>query len=95
MSELSDNQFRELYKWNDEMMEMKDTIEEMALENPVFEFHQGVSADLATLFKNTICSSTMMQTEDGTKSWTTVVDEQKGTVDWYIADANEELANLS
>lgn len=95
MSELSDNQFRELYKWNDEMMEMKDTIEEMALENPVFEFHQGVSADLATLFANTICSATMMQTEDGTKSWTTVVDEQKGTVDWYIADANEELANLS
>lgn len=89
--ELGDNQRRNVYKWNEEMMDMYYTVKEMAHENPVFEFHQGVTDDLATLFANTICSSTMNDGGEGTKSWTTVVSEQKGTVDWLLKEANTEL----
>lgn len=92
IKELGENQRREIYKWDDTMMDMYDTIKEMALENPVFELHQGVTEELATTFSNTIMSSTMMDGGEGTKTWTTVVSEQKGTVDWLIKEANDTLA---
>lgn len=92
IKELGENQRREVYKWDDTMMDMYDTIQEMALENPVFELHQGVTEELATTFSNTIMSSTMMDGGEGTKTWTTVVSEQKGTVDWLIKEANDTLA---
>ena len=92
IKELGENQRREVYKWDDTMMDMYDTIQEMALENPVFELHQGVTEELATTFSNTIMSSTMMDGGEGTKTWTTVVSEQKGTVDWLIKEANDTLS---
>lgn len=92
IKELGDNQRREVYKWDDTMMDMLYTIKDMALENPVFELHQGVTDELATLFANTIMSSTMMDGGEGTKTWTTVVSEQNGTVDWLIKEANTALS---
>lgn len=90
--QLGEDQLRNEYKWTEEMIEMKNTIYEMALENPVFEFHQGVTAELATLFANTICSATMNEGDSGTTSWTEVVSANKGTVDWLINEVNETLA---
>lgn len=88
---LGEDQLRNDYKWTEEMIDMKNTIYEMALENPVFEFHQGVTDELATLFANTICSSTMNDGGEGTTSWTETVAANKGTVDWLINEANSEL----
>lgn len=90
--ELGENQLRNDYKWTEEMIDMKNTIYEMALETPVFEFHQGVTDELATLFANTICSATMNDGGEGTKSWTQTVSENQGTVDWLIKEANQTLA---
>lgn len=90
--ELGENQLRNDYKWTEEMIDMKNTIYEMALETPVFEFHQGVTDELSTLFANTICSATMNDGGEGTKSWTQTVSENQGTVDWLIKEANQTLA---
>lgn len=95
IDEISKNQVKDNYKWTDEMLEMEAEIKEMALDNPVFEFHQGVDKELATLFSYTITSGTLLEGDEGTKSWTTIISEQKGTVDWYLNDANAELAKLS
>lgn len=89
---LGENQRREVYKWDDTMIDMYHTINEMALENPVFELHQGVTEELATLFNNVISSSTMTDGGEGAKTWTTVVSENAGTVDWLINEANTLLA---
>ncbi len=37
------------YAWTQEMIDMKHTMDEMALENPVIDFMNGVSTDLATI----------------------------------------------
>lgn len=37
------------YAWTEEMIEMKETMDEMALENPVIDFKTGVSTDLSDM----------------------------------------------
>lgn len=90
--QIGKDQQKEDYKWSDEMIEMYQTICDMAKENPVFEFHQGVNDDLSTYFANSITSATMMETDEGTKTWTEVVTEWQGTVDYYVNEANTQIA---
>ncbi|MBP0972928.1 MAG: carbohydrate ABC transporter substrate-binding protein [Oscillospiraceae bacterium] len=46
---ISDQQFRDDYKWTDEMLEMKKTMDEMAMEHPVIDFKNGINTDLTSL----------------------------------------------
>ena len=45
-TEIFEEQLRDEYKWNDEMIAMRKKIYEMTKENPVFDIHDGVSSDL-------------------------------------------------
>lgn len=93
IQQINKDQMRDSYKWSDEMIEMYDTICDMALANPVFEFHQGVNDELATLFANTITSATMMETDEGYKSWTVVVEENFDRVEFFVNEANTKVAD--
>ena len=44
--EISDQQFIDDYEWTDEMIEMKNKMNEMALEHHNFDFYNGISADV-------------------------------------------------
>lgn len=47
--EISDQQFIDDYEWTDEMIEMKNKVNEMVLENHSFDFYNGISADVTSV----------------------------------------------
>lgn len=46
---IADQQFINDYKWSDEMIEMKHTMDDMAAAHPVVDFKNGVDSDLASI----------------------------------------------
>ncbi len=82
---IGNEQFVSDYKWNDEMIEMKVKMDEMALDNPVFDFMNGVSTDLATI---------MDSSENGVRAagkghpWNESLAAIKDAVDTMIEEAN-------
>ncbi len=84
--EISDQQFKDDYGWSDEMIEMANTMNEMALENPVFDFYNGVSSDLTDILDSS--EHGVRATSRGT-SWTESVNSIYDQVQNYIDEANE------
>lgn len=82
---LGNEQFMADYKWTDEMVEMKATMDEMALENPVFDFMNGVSTDLASILDSS---------ENGVRAagkgvpWNESLATIKDAVDTMVEEAN-------
>ncbi len=82
---LGNEQFMADYKWNDEMVQMKATMDQMALENPVFDFMNGVSTDLASI---------MDSSESGVRAagkgipWNESLAAIKDAVDTMVEEAN-------
>ncbi len=82
---LGNEQFMADYKWTDEMVEMKSTMDEMALENPVFDFMNGVSTDLASILDSS---------ENGVRAagkgvpWNESLAAIKDAVDTMVEEAN-------
>ena len=52
--EISDEQFVKDYEWTDEMIEMKNKMNEMALENPVFDYYNGISSDVTDILDSSV-----------------------------------------
>jgi hypothetical protein len=77
------------FKWNEDMLNMRDECFKVVNENPVFNFTNGVSDDLASAMNN-ITQGTLL-TGGGAKSWTEIVNENKETIDFWIEDANASL----
>ena len=46
---ISDNQTKKDFGWSDEMIDMKNKMTDMALENPGFDFSEGASADVGEI----------------------------------------------
>ena len=47
--EISDNQFTKDYGWTDDMVAMKRDMDELAMQNPVIDFKNGVTSDIASI----------------------------------------------
>lgn len=86
-SELGDQQFRDDYGWTDEMVEMKNSMNELALENPFLELATGVSADCGELL-----DSQLRQASKGTP-WNETYDAIYATIDIMLEDANNNTDN--
>lgn len=84
--EISDEQFRDDYGWSEEMIDMLNTMNEMALENPVFDFYNGVSSDLTDILDSS--EHGIRATSRGT-SWTESVNSIYDQVQNYIDEVNE------
>ncbi len=78
------DQYKDDYGWTDEMLEMRETIYDLSAQNPVFDFEQGVSADL-----NSICDTAIRGTMNPqeSKSWSQVVQENEKAIDYLIDEA--------
>ena len=81
---ITEEQLKNDYGWTDDMIEMRKTIYDLARQNPVFDFEQGVSADL-----NSICDTAIRGTMNPqeSKSWSQVVQENEKAIDYLIDEA--------
>ena len=91
-TEIFEEQLRDEYKWNDEMIAMRKKIYEMTKENPVFDIHDGVSSDLKTIM-NDVNQATMITGGDS-MTWTECRTSNEGSVKYLIKEANDQLAAL-
>ena len=88
--EITEEQLKNDYGWTDDMIEMRKTIYDLARQNPVFDFQDGVSAELSTLMQ-TVNQATMV-TGGGATTWTECVAENQKAVDYIIKEANANVA---
>ena len=88
-SEITEQQLRDDYKWNDDMIKMRDEIYQLVNTNPVYDFEHGVSNEMESMMQ-TVNQYTMM-TGGGAGTWTACVEENKTAVDYLIKEANESI----
>ena len=89
-SEITEQQLRDEYKWNDKMLDMRKEVYRLVNEHPVYDFQRGVSGELDAVMQNVNQYTMITGGQAGT--WTSCVEENKGTVDYLIKDANENIA---
>ena len=80
--ELADEQMVADYGWTQEMIDMKNTMEDIALENPSFDFYNGVSSDMQD-----ILDSNLRMAAKGTP-WNETLDSIESTVKNFIDEVN-------
>lgn len=84
IKQIATDQLKNEYKWTDEMIEMLDTVNLMAKENPVIEFHQGISEELSTMFDQ-LSRGTMIPAE---QTWTEIRAANLEGVQYRIDEMN-------
>lgn len=90
-SSITEKTLREEYKWNDDMIDMRTRIYEMAAENPVFNFAAGVSQELDSTMESV--SQATMITGGDVKTWTQTRSEYEKQVDFFINEANTKISD--
>lgn len=80
--EISDKQMVSDYGWTDEMVEMKNNMQELAEANPFIDFSIGVSADCGEILDDNLRNSAR-----GTP-WNETYETIYATVDTYIEEIN-------
>lgn len=79
---MGDQQMTDDYGWTEEMMKMKESMQELADANPVIDYSKGVSSDCGELLDNNLRNSAR-----GTK-WNETYDSISSVVDEYISEVN-------
>ena len=79
--------YADIENLTDEMVEMKNSMNELALENPFLELATGVSADCGELL-----DSQLRQASKGTP-WNETYDAIYATIDIMLEDANNNTDN--
>ena len=80
---------KEDYMWTDEMIEMRDTIYDMAKENPVVSFNDGISPEMDKNIQD-VTFATMPDGGDAI-TWKECQKQYQKKVDKLIDDANKAL----
>lgn len=89
-SNITEEQLKNDYKWNDTMLEMRKEIYDLVNTNPVYDFEYGVSAELSTQM-DSVNQATMI-TGGGATTWTATVAEYGKAVDYLIKEANDNIS---
>ena len=87
--EISDEQFVKDYEWTDEMIEMKNKMNEMALANPVFDYYNGISSDVTDILDSSV--NGIRATSRGTP-WNESVNAIYDQTQNFIDEVNEKNA---
>lgn len=88
-AEITEQQLRNDYKWNDKMIEMRNEIYRLVNEHPVYDFQHGVSGELENMM--TTVNQYTMVTGGGAGTWTACVEENSTAVDYLLKEANESM----
>ncbi|MBO5449516.1 MAG: carbohydrate ABC transporter substrate-binding protein [Ruminococcus sp.] len=89
-SNITVEQLKNEYKWNDDMLAMREEVYRLVNENPVFDFQHGVSPEMETQMQS-VNQATMI-TGGGATTWTATVAEYEKAVDYLIKEANENIS---
>lgn len=84
LRDMYDSQTKDDFGWSDEMLEMKEIMNEMALENPSFDFSQGASFDIGE-----IVDEGLRQSAYGTP-WSETLNSIYPAVQTLIDEINEK-----
>lgn len=79
------------YKWTQEMIDMRNTIHDMAAEHPVFDFQSGISSEMDTAMMSV--SQATMVTGGGATTWTQCRSEYEKTVDFIVNECNTKISD--
>ena len=91
VSDIHIEQLKSEYGWNDDMVAMREEIYKLCADHPVFDFQEGVSAELSTLMM-TVNQATMV-TGGGATTWTETVSANEKGVDYLINEANSNISD--
>ena len=83
--EISDNQFTKDYGWTDDMVAMKRDMDELAMQNPVIDFKNGVTSDIASILDD---SATGIRASAKGTPWNETLGALKDPVQTMIDEAN-------
>ncbi len=89
--EITKNTLINDYKWNEDMYAMREETYRLAAENPVFNFAQGISAEMDSAYEG--LSQGTMITGGDQKTWTEVRGEYEKQVDFLIKEANTKISD--
>ncbi|MGN0666510.1 MAG: carbohydrate ABC transporter substrate-binding protein [Huintestinicola sp.] len=84
--QISNEKHKSDYGWTDEMLEMKDEVKRLTVENPVRDIYGGLPSDTANLVSDAI--NQPLQGND----WYSVRDTSFDAIDMGINDANDQIA---
>ncbi|MCD7742247.1 MAG: extracellular solute-binding protein [Ruminococcus sp.] len=90
-SDITEDTLVNEYGWNQDMIDMRTQIYEMAAENPVFDLQAGISSEMDTVME-TVSQGTMI-TGGGATTWTQIVSEYKTQVDYLVEEANTKISD--
>lgn len=79
------------YKWSEEMYEMREETYRLAAEHPVFNFANGISAEMDSAYEG--LSQGTMITGGDQKTWTEIRGEYEKQVDFLIKEANTKISD--
>ncbi len=91
--EIGSNKLKNEYGWTDEMIEMKATMQEIAQENPVFDFFACVTADLTTVLDSE--QTGIRASLSGGILWSETMNNCYDFVDTVINETNENPLQAS
>ncbi|MGN0592182.1 MAG: carbohydrate ABC transporter substrate-binding protein, partial [Ruminococcus sp.] len=86
VKELDNQKLKDDYGWTDEMIEMANTMNEMALENPTFDFYAGVSSDITDVLDSSV--NGIRATAHGTP-WGESVSAVYAQIQNFVDEVNE------
>ena len=87
-TDVSEDQLKNVYKWNADMISMKNSIIELCDQNPVFEFGGGVSNEV-TAMTDELKYATMNGSK--TRKWDSVIEEYDEKLNFEIKKANSQI----
>ncbi len=88
-----EQQLKDTYKWTEEMIEMRKTMYDLVVENPVYDLQDGVSQDLSAIMQN-VSQATMITGGDAT-SWTKCRSSNQKAIQWLLNDANKQIKEVN
>ena len=92
-NEIKINQLKDQYKWNDEMLKMREEVVKITNENPLYDFQDAVNEQLTSTMKDNVRGITLSTNKAENADWDTVISEQKANVDAMVKEANESIVS--
>ncbi len=83
---IGEAELKSTYGWTDEMVEMKQTVLDMTLENPVFDFYNGTNADITSILDSG--ETGIRASLQSGKSWATTREEIGSAIAEWLEDIN-------
>lgn len=90
-TEIDIKKHKEDFKWNDDMIKMRDEVVKLVNENPVYDFQDGVSPELSAEMQ--VVKQSSLGTNNNPTTWTQTVQEHKKAVDYLLKEANDNIAS--